>query len=76
MIKRPKAPCYDEATGTDCPDRHVGCKKTCIKNIVYQHRLQAWYKEQEQITQKNNDYYATRGKCYKLYLKHERDKPK
>lgn len=24
-----KSPCFDEATRTDCPNRHVGCRDTC-----------------------------------------------
>lgn len=30
-----KNPCYNEATKTDCPDRHSGCGATCEKWAAY-----------------------------------------
>lgn len=37
-----KAPCYDEATKTDCPDRCSGCHASCKAYLDYesQHRLE------------------------------------
>ncbi len=29
MNMKTKPPCYDTATGTDCPRRYVGCKASC-----------------------------------------------
>lgn len=60
MVNRPKAPCYNEATGTDCPDRKVGCKQTCSKNISYQIKLSLYYTEHARAVDMQNALYENR----------------
>lgn len=38
-----KNPCYNEATKTDCPDRHSGCGATCEKWAAYVVKRDAEY---------------------------------
>lgn len=48
-----RPPCFDEATRTDCPKRHVGCRTDCPE-------WQAWEKvhaeETEAIRNKRDEY--------------------
>lgn len=48
-----RPPCFDEATRTDCPKRHVGCRAECPE-------WQAWEKvhaeETEEIRNKREAY--------------------
>ena len=48
-----RPPCFDEATRTDCPKRHVGCRADCPE-------WQAWERvhaeETEAIRNKRDEY--------------------
>lgn len=47
-----KNPCYEKATGTDCPDRKSGCGATCEKWAAYVKLRDAEYiRKQKQYNQ-------------------------
>ena len=46
-------PCFNKKTGTDCPNRTLGCHTTCEKWITYEKNRDEDYKKKEKQRQKN-----------------------
>lgn len=44
---KPKHPCYDETTHTDCPRRKAGCATTCPEWAEYDKQRQKIYAERK-----------------------------
>lgn len=69
----PPSPCYDRETKEDCPDRQVGCAKTCERWAKYIEKREKVYLERKTSVIAHDVVYSHRRVNFlKKMLRHQR----